>query len=328
MRTYSEAEIRELLQDKKLIVVSYEAGAAQILSSLLRRIRPRHASYVLGGPAHGIFTAKLPGIERSGLSENLVRESDMVITGTSVAASVEREAISMAKSLNKYCVSIIDHWVHYRQRFVSVDGAEDARRQADRFPDEIWITDKYAYETALKSGLPEDRLSLTDNFYIADILDKAPDVEKTRKTRSILYICEPVFDDVKFLRGDGNAWGYNEYELIDDAIRSLPAIEGHFDKVIFRLHPKEECEKYEKPFSSYNGNMEFEVTSFRNTSLEDDCMRSDCVVGGESMALVVALAMKKKVFSCLPKKALKPCMLPHREIIHINSLKEIIDHIN
>jgi len=327
MRTYSEVQLKRLLEDRKLLVASHEAGASEILSSLLKRVAPENARYVLDGPARGIFRAKFPGIKIDKLSARKIDSIDTVITGASLIADLEREAIAMAKKSLKHSISILDNWVNFRERFVPVGKKAMPDTLGSFLPDEIWVADNYAYDTALQAGLPENKLALIGNYYLMDIKKNALRYKADNKTGTILYICEPVYNYAKLLKGHGNAWGYNEYDLIDDVLKSLLVLEDHFKKIIFRLHPTEDRKKYKKFLSAYSGKIEIQITSPTDTPLEEDCMKSDYVIGGESMALVVALFLNKKVFSCLPKNANKPCMLPHKEIIHINSLKEILNHI-
>jgi hypothetical protein len=328
MRRYSEEKLRNLFKGKKILVVSYEAGAGQVLSSLIKKIMPEKISYVLDGPALDIFKAKLPGIKNNILSEKILKGADIIITGTSLIPELEREAVAMAKREGKYCISVIDHWVHYTERFIPVAQKGRLSRLENYLPDEIWVTDDYAWKTALNAGLPENKLSLMDNLYLADTAKKmAVGKSDSIAKDSVLYICEPVYEDVLLLYGDGNAWGYNEYDLVNDIMKNLHLFENNFKRLIIRLHPNEKTEKYNELLSGYAGRINIEVTSCKNTSLEEDCRRSEYVIGVESMALVIALMSGKKVFSCLPKKAKKFCALPHREIVHINSFKEIANFI-
>lgn len=327
MRKYNEERLIGLLKEKSALIVSHDAGASEILSSLIRRIKPEKAKYVLEGPGRYIFSAKFPGIEIDELSEGLFAGSDIVITGTSMFADLERDAIAIAKRMHKYSVSILDHWVNYRERFVPAGRKTPFGEMEIYLPDEIWVPDTDAYDAALRAELPENRLVLIDNYYLMDLKKRVLKYKRDHDEKSILYICEPVYDYVKLLKGDGDAWGYNEYDLIKDAIESLPVVENYFNRIIFRLHPAEARGKYSDLLSGYSGKVKLEVTSPKETRLENDCMRSDCVIGAESMALAAALFLGKKVFSCLPEKAVKPCALPHKDIIHINSLRDVLNFI-
>ena len=53
--------------------------------------------------------------------------------------------------------------------------------------------------------------------------------------------------------------------------------------------------------------------------LLQDIKKADIVIGRQTMALVVALKSKKKVFSCIPPKE-KRCIIPYKGIIELRDL--------
>lgn len=313
MREYSFESITKLCEGKKVLVVACEAGAAQILSSLVKRFSLTDAGFVLEGPAVRIFNNKLGSVRAESLNADTVKKYDLVLTGTSLVPELERTAIKLARDAGIKVCSMVDHWVNYRQRFTSVDAKEPV------FPDEIWVCDRPALVTAVVEGLPDQQLCLIENYYFADLKEKSWPMEQGR----LLYICEPVFDDVKLLTGDGNAWGYNEFDLVRDFLNSLEKMETAFKKAVLRLHPNEDRHKYDELLSEYKGRIPVEVSTFEVCPIEEECAKAEVVVGVESMALVIALYFERKVFSCLPVSAKRKCQLPHREIQHIHSVAEI-----
>ena len=69
-----------------------------------------------------------------------INESNYVITSTSWQSNLEKEAIIISKKLGKYVISLIDHWVNYKERFI-LNGTLN-------LPNEIWVTDEYAFKIA------------------------------------------------------------------------------------------------------------------------------------------------------------------------------------
>ena len=51
----------------------------------------------------------------------------------------------------------------------------------------------------------------------------------------------------------------------------------------------------------------------------DDILKADIIFGCESMALVIALKIGKKVISCIPDNEIN-CSLPFKEIIYLRDL--------
>lgn len=319
MREYSLESLKEIGAGKKVLVVACEAGASQMLASMLAQFNWSNVRYILDGPAVMIFEKKLRPIFFETLTEELVQSCDLVLTGTSLVPDLERRAIKMARQLGIKVCSVVDHWVNYRQRFTPVGGG----RAEAIFPDEIWVNDEQAVDVAIREGLPEEHLRKVDNYYLASLKAKTWPTQDGR----IVYICEPVFDDVKLLTGNGNAWGYNEFELVSDFFRSLEHLDGVFNKAILRLHPNESQEKYNHLLAQYSGSVSVEVSSVEIRSIEEECSKAQVIVGVESMALVIGLYFGKKIFSCLPANIKKKCQLPHKEIQHIHSVSQISDHL-
>lgn len=315
MREYSFESLKALCAGKKVLVVACESGASQILSAMIRRLDPTNVRYVLDGPAIRVFERNLGQLFLQDLTEDLVKSCDLVLTGTSLVPDLERRAIEQSLQLGIKVCSVVDHWVNYRQRFTPVGGgSKDAV-----FPDEIWVCDDAAVTVALREGIPEEHLYKIDNYYFANLRDKSWPTDPGR----FLYICEPVFDDVKLLTGNGNAWGYNEFELVTDFLQSLERMDGLFKKAVLRLHPNEPQDKYDQLLKKYRGSIPLEVSSAEVRSIEEECSLADVIVGVESMALAIGLYFGKTVYSCLPAQAKRKCQLPHGEIKHIHCVHEI-----
>ncbi|MBL8013220.1 MAG: hypothetical protein JNN05_05175 [Candidatus Omnitrophica bacterium] len=315
MRTRTLEWIKELCGVRKVLVVAHEAGAARILVSMLARLNLSNVRYILDGPAVKIFEQRLGPLILESLTEGLVGSCDLVVTGTSLVPELERKAIAMARKAGIKSYSIVDHWVNYRQRFIPVGAsAKDVI-----FPDEIWVCDSSALDVAVREGLPEEYVYKIDNYYFHDLRQNSWPVESGR----ILYICEPVFDDVKLLTGDGNAWGYNEFELVDDFLKSLERMDGLYKKAVLRLHPNESTDKYDAQLKQYKGAVPVEVSSFDIRSIEEECCRAEVIVGVESMALAIGLFFGRPVYSCLPLKSKRKCQLPQQQIKHIHSVAGI-----
>jgi hypothetical protein len=89
-----------------------------------------------------------------------------------------------------------------------------------------------------------------------------------------------------------------------------------------RLHPNEAAAKY-SPVLEKNDSLHVS----RNPDLLDDLLWADAVVGGESMALVVAVFAGKQVFSVVPGSQGKRCTLPHHEIHHVSSYRAVMEYL-
>lgn len=290
------------------LIVSHDAGGAEVVSSWVRRHSEYQFEFCLGGPAVEIFQKKIVKLENQPYAylAQFIQKSDWVLTGTSWASDLEKKAIRTAKQLGVSTVSFLDHWTNYPQRF-------EYNRQTC-LPDEIWVGDEDALNIA-QNYFSKEKLRLVPNPYFQDIKDelkirKTPP-RKTRKTR-ILYVCEPIEEHSIRKYGYPLHWGYTEYDAMRFFLTRLPEIiplkEVKFVRV--QKHPSELQDKYDNILKEYQT---IPFLKSEGHTLIENCVWADWVVGCESMALVVGLLAEKKVYSCIPPGG-KPCCLPHGEI--------------
>lgn len=316
------------MANKTILIVSNEAGGAEILSSWAKHYPDKYKlKFCLEGPALKIFYRKLDfisKIQNLDYISQLNPTTDLVLTGSSWTPELERVAISKAKTMGVRCATFLDHWVNYRERFGTLNDWKD------RVPDEVWISDEYAYQFALSLGFPPERVLLKTNPYFEDLkeeilqISRHTDKVERGKDLRLLYVCEPVSDDVERRYGRKDYWGYTEFSLMEQFVSELPYLEDIISQVCIRLHPNEEEHIYDKHLAKYNGSIQ--VFKSQNANILYDCVWSDIVVGIESMGLVISLLADKKVFSCIPTGG-KPCSLPHKEIIHIKKFKEMKNYL-
>ena len=315
---------------RRTLIVACEAGGAQILSSWIRDVCPEgDYIYCLQGPAEGIFRNKLGKISQVelGAIRSLRGPLDRIMTGGSWTPDLERRAIALAKERGIRSISVLDHWSHYRERFLPLSLWDAIPNDWWRYlPDEIWVCDEYAFTLAEKLGFPADSLVQIENPYLCGIRREL----KERKTSPpnlelglcILYVSEPLADDLEKTYGDANYWGYTEYDLVKSLVRdvNLCLKAGINLSVRIRLHPNEVEGKYDTFLK-----MTPAIHISPNVDLLDDLMWAEAIVGGESMALVIALLTGKPVFSAKPESKRKPYTLPHQEIHRIKSCREAVE---
>ena len=82
-------------------------------------------------------------------------------------------------------------------------------------------------------------------------------------------------------------------------------------KIILRPHPREKLSKFKKLEKKY-----LILKVRKNLDIIDEIVNSDVVIGCNSMAMVYALILKKRVYSFMPIKSIKN-KLPYKKIIKI-----------
>lgn len=172
---------------KRLLVVSHDAGGAEIISSWLRRHLDEWVpTLVLDGPAVGIFARKIN--EQSLRSLPPVSDFDFVLCGTSgIASDLERTAVRKALVAGVRCAAWIDHWTNYPVRFLT--------NGKFIFPDELWVCDEHAAMIAIEK-LPGANIVLKgENPYLEDLIEEVRQARRRSiglkgKARRILYVSD------------------------------------------------------------------------------------------------------------------------------------------
>lgn len=291
---------------KKVLVVSHDAGGAEVLSSWLLQYECSYEA-ILEGPARKIFSRK--NLKISNLSfQEAILNVDFVITSTSWQSDLEKEVIRYSKKIGKYVISVLDHWVNYEERFL-INGEMI-------LPNEVWTLDKHAYSIA-KNLFKDTLVKLEKNYYFQNIQDLLNKKFKsfTKKNEFIgLFIGENISDHALKTYLDKDHFGYDENEALEFLLENLSNININLKSIKIRPHPSEENYKY-------NWALENKIISKISNSKEllDDILHSDIVFGCDSMAMVIGLMAGKKVISCIPENG-RDCSLPFKEIQHLKNI--------
>lgn len=297
---------------EQLAIVAHDAGGAEILSSHVRREGAAFQAqcvFALAGPALGIFERKLGSIVSVPLDEALSQASTL-LCGTGWQSDWEVDAISAARRQAKKSVAFLDHWINYRERFV--------RRGMLHLPDEIWVGDAIALDLA-HAALPGVPARLVDNPYFLDVQSEFSRHEPKRPepggTISVLYICEPVREHALKQHGNERHWGYTEEDALQYFLDHLAVFGKPITRIVVRPHPSEAPAKYHHFASKHDAPIHFSD----GRDLLAEIAASDCVVGCNSMAMVIALLAGKQVVCCIPPGG-RPCLLPQPGIVQLRSL--------
>ena len=290
-----------------ILVVSHDAGGAEILSSWLKRkIKKNNFFFVLKGPALNIFKKKLGNIKR--LQEKNVKDIRFkkIFTSTSWDSNIEKKYIKygLMKKIPIFC--FLDHWNNYKERFI-IKGKL-------YLPDVIYVSDKYAFNIAKKT-FKKTKITLIKNFYKYDLLKKIKTkIKKINKITNILYVSEPIRQHAIKQHKNPLFWGYDEFSSLNFFFSEIKKFIDQNFIVIFRKHPSEKINKYNEILSRYSKN--FKIIISKNQDLYKDIGRSHVIVGNQSMAMIMGIFAEKKVLSTLPKNSKK--LLPHKKIIYMS----------
>lgn len=297
-------------------VVCHDAGGAEVVSSWLKA---EGVSFVacLAGPAVAIFYKRFPSLISRSL-EQVIEQCDHLLCGTSWQSTLEISAIKMAKDQRKKTVAYLDHWVNYKERFVS------RKENLECFPDVIWVGDKDAYVIA-KQVFPSLEIILVPNYFFAEIQSEVRRFSEGKALRSwprnsakVLFVCEPIALHALKQYGDPCHFGYDEFDALDYFFSNLNRLDLSVNQIDIRPHPSESEEKYSW-LECHSQQLKVAVNN--EPPIFDHILSADIVVGCESMALVLGLLANKKVISVIPPGG-EPCVLPQKEILHLKDFND------
>ena len=278
-----------------IAVVVHDAGAANIIFSWMNKTSHTFQVYA-EGPAASLWRNYFPeAYLRNSLSDALDGAVTLV-SGTGWASSLEHNARLSAKQMGIYSIAVIDHWVNYQPRFV--------RNGVVCLPDEIWVTDDFAYKIALET-FRDSTVTLIENYYLINqLLSISPPPEGN----VVLYFLEPI-------RG---LWGGampGEFQALEYALNNISSYSpAGLERFLLRPHPSEDKNKYNIFLEKYDF-IKIDISA----NIAEAISQSNIVVGVESFALTVALAAGRPTFSSIPPSA-PAIRLPHTGIIQIRNL--------
>lgn len=291
----------------KFAVVAHDAGAGNHIISWLRSeaLDISQACFCFEGPALKVAEKLLPAFENRKLDAVLC-EVDWVLSGTGWASSLEHMARMEARQRRLPVVAVIDHWTQYRERFV--------RDGFTVLPDEIWVVDEYALKLAqqLIPGVP---VKLQVNDYLRFQMEEVTALGQTSSAvKRVLFLMEPIRQKWNESPAPG------EIQAFDFMVKNLPRFHrGGPVRITVKPHPSDATGKYESLVDRYR---ELDIVIDEEASLAKLLAEADIVAGCHTYAMVVAAALGREVYSCLPPSAPR-CVLPQKEI---NSLSDLVEN--
>lgn len=304
---------------KTVLIVSHDAGGAEILSAWVRKNNQYHYFYFLEGPAVRVFQSKIENFMNHSDEEllSLVLKSDFVLSSTSWTSDLERNAIRISKENGIRVVSYLDHWIHYQERFMLNGNSV--------LPDEIWVGDRYA-ETIAAQYFPSHLIKYEENQYFLEVLEKIKIFSYKKASNddaiNILFLEQPIDNASRYLQSHKKELSFSERDVFRLFIKSIQMAQKKvkINKIFIRPHPSSGERFSDDLLKNYFNDIDIQLSDEPDLIL--DCMRSDWVVGAFSMAMVIALLAGKKVFSCVPGE-IASC-LPHKEIVGFEKYVETL----
>lgn len=261
--------IKNLLINKKILVVSNDVGGANIIKNFIDYYKVR-AKYYLRGPALNIFKKK---IQYSLV--NKIKESDVIITGTGWQTNIEYKAIKYAKKFNKICLTFIDHWINYKKRFV--------RNKKLVHPNIILVFDKQSQLQIKKIFKKMVRVVRVKNFYFLNFKKKVKKFKLLSK--NILYLSSNYDNALK---------NNTDLALLKKFLKKIEKLNEYKNfEIDIKPHPTESLNKYFRFKKEYPKIKNI----IRSKKLEDIILKYKVAAGTETTGLVLAKLCKLKTIN-------------------------------
>ncbi len=258
-------------------IVANDAGGAEQISWLLRELSQPIFAH-LNGPAKAVFErnqtkfSPVKEVER-------VMDCDLLITGSGWMSEIELSAIHLARMRGTPCLTILDHWVNYRERFQRF-GQSEVR------PQMIGVTNSFALEKA-QEVFSQNPIWLIPDFQIRHYQSVIH--ATVSEPNNILVLLEPSAIQDSRLHSVNSP----TEELINKSI--IVGRERQFDRVIVRLHPAQASTSWLGFDPSLFAN---EIEFSDKQSLLEDLLHCKAVIGISSYALYIAAMCGKETYSC------------------------------
>ncbi|MCD6163596.1 MAG: hypothetical protein J7K40_14440 [candidate division Zixibacteria bacterium] len=308
----------------KILIAAHDAGGAELLSSMTAAELGNYKWQVVArddSPANSIFIKKgmlrlIAQPEKSAASAFESFEPDILFCGTSLN-KYELPYIKEAKKRDVCSISFLDHWVNYQERF---DFPNTGWKEY--LPDFTAVSDSYAFQIA--DSLKVFNLLKIKNYYIEKILTQHDDITAvSTDSKILLFISEAIEEHRADLKQDDPLQlGYTQTDVIEDVLNNFKLISGKLDveRVVIRLHPAEALGKYDYLQQRYPEIISV-VEHPKKRPLNESIRNARCVIGINSMALMIAHLLGKRVVSYIP--ADQKCVLPLPPECCVHSLKDM-----
>jgi len=287
---------------KKIAIVIHDAGASQIILSIVKANFKKAYWYIftpLNSPAAKIAIKNSLPIQTSSSLKEI--SPNLLFFGTSWQNSFHTEFVDYAKENNITTVAFLDNWEDYKKRFDNI------------FPDFICVSDELAYQTAVDEGLK--KLIKIKDYATMQFLNSAKK-KSIKGKNSLLILSEPTAKVAKNSFLDANYWGFTESSWVKDILNNFKLF--RCSSVTIRLHPSDTPKTYEDILKDYK---EIPYNIEQKSELIDDLLSSKVVIGINTVALYYASLLNKVAISYIPSK-IRKSNLP---IAKTNQIQSLLD---
>ncbi len=245
--------------------------------------------FLCTGPARSIFQSVLGDIPLVDSLQTGMERCEQIVTSTGWQTALEVTAISRALKAGIPVVSILDHWVNYRERF---------QIHTSLFiPEELWVVDDVALALAMSIFGDESRIVQAEDLHTLELRAEV-EVHRRATPREVdataLFLSDDVSGFALSLTGDAQGFGFDQGDSLRD-VANWVQCNALASRLLVRPHPAEEHDALARVARQLSL-----AARMSTNSLAEDLAAVDVVVGLSTAALYAASQCDLKVFSCVP----------------------------
>ena len=284
-----------------VLAISNDPGGAEALSSYLRHRGKEHSCFrcVAQGFAKKIFISKGLGKylidTKKGKELILKGHIDLLLASTGRSSDLSTNFIALAKSHSIKTVTILEHWLGYKERF-----GYPSRDWRSNLPDEIWVVDKLARKIAEKEFGKAARIKIKPNFYFKDLRAEysKSSASKDRRYFNVLFLNQPILKKIASKKKKIKITEMGKVTKLINFMKTMNC--SRPIRFTIRQHPIESRSGFAEVVKGNTDCSNFRVvlSDPSRNSLVEDVKSADVVIGIQSSALTIASLFKKTICCC------------------------------
>ena len=282
-------------------------------------------------PLPGNITHESFPMENGFSSEKKLRHAirtldpEVIVTATSIQPhSIDKRIHLIAREANIPCVSILDYWCRYLDRYSRMQPYEEFAY----LPDYIFVMDKFSRKEMIAEGFRPETLIVTGHPYLAWLYANKPTLSDDNRTRIrdrygmngktiITFVCEPSHDMVhneqyRFPLYEGN--GARMVVVLGAFLEVLNDLCGeNADKFLLvnKLHPNNSLNDFQWIDPA---RYRFRILNLLENEMDKHALvlLSSWVVGMTSMMLLESIVCGIPSLSIIPQESEKNILMSNR----------------
>lgn len=276
----NQSELVEQLQEcKNLVFCSHDVGGAELLSSFIVA-NSLSGKYLVSGPATRIFQSKKLLSEKNQIT--FLQANTSIILSSTGTTDFEYSNMSAGLKSGAKVIALLDHWVNYAERF--------ERKGKKIVIDVILVVDEYAVNIAERE-FPDIEIVMINNDFLEGVKKEYSALDVNDIEYDYVFMCESRHVNTNMEQN----FNFNNLAGLAYFFEVLSSIGKNEARILLRPHPSDLGKDY----------TEYVPKTFPlvKISSEDGLLKvlktSEIVVGCNSMALIIAETVGKRVYSAI-----------------------------